>query len=620
MRARFTVVAALIAGSLAPPAAWAQGGGVDSLYSAIRAAAARSSQPGLVYLRAGRDLLAEGRLEGMDPWYHGAVFNDTVSLSEYARDLSSIWTPDEERIFWNVQGEDRVSFLHRFWKIRESPLHQAGERAAEHYRRINYALAHYPRPEVERTYEHWEKVRTPPALFDDRGLIYVRHGPPARRYASADARLEAEPSSGIDPTAVVVSTPGSPPLSTSGEVQVRGSDGAVLGPFLPPVETWWYEGQQPFQVFFRACAAYRSANRFERQVCGPKDRDFRLLQNGLEVFAPMPSTLPATRNELGARRQIDGGRARYAALDEIRAVATGQVHLISETDVAGNQFHRRARTIQQGQEWVERGLGSETYAFNFPNRAGGRAQVAAIGVENGVTQAHVAYAVKAEDLVGREGEDRFTRFPVTVRILLRGEDDAIVGRKVVRRMVTLPKPLGGRFVQGVESIPVLSAVRSAEVVVEEDVEHGVHMVFHDLRTPALEDPRPALSDLVVGSRRWRLHWNAGADTVWFSPSARFHPLEPMEVAFEVYGLPAGADFRSEVQVVKKRGGLVGLVGGDAVRFTLGFSEVSSGPLHRVRRTLNVERLEEGDYKVIVAVQGPGGELLRRETDVFIHNP
>jgi len=230
--------------------------------------------------------------------------------------------------------------------------------------------------------------------------------------------------------------------------------------------------------------------------------------------------------------------------------------------------------------------------------------------------------VKAEDLVGRdgEGEDRFTRFPVTVRILLRSEDGAIVGRKVVRRAMSLPRPLEGRFVQGVESIPVLSAVRSAEVVVEEDVEHGMHVLFSDLRTPSLEDPRPALSDLVVGSKRWGLHWNAGADTVWFSPSARFHPLEPMEVAFEVYGIPAGNAFRSEVQVVKKRGGLVGLVGGDDVRFTLGFSEVSSGPLHRVRRTLNVERLEEGDYLVIVALEGPGGEVLRRETEVHIHNP
>lgn len=620
MRARLMVMVTLIAGSVSPAAAGAQGWNVDSLYSAIRAAAARSSQPGLVYLRAGRDLLAEGHLEGMDPWYHGAVFNDTVSLSEYARDLSPIWTPDEERIFWNAQGEDRVSFLHRFWKIRESPLHRAGERAAEHYRRIGYALAHYPRPEEKRTYEHWEKVRTPPALFDDRGLIYVRHGPPARRYASANARLEGEPSSGIDPTEVVVNTPGSPPLPTAGEVRVRGSEDAVIGPFLPPVETWWYEGQQPFQVFFRACAAYRSANRFERQVCGPKDRDFRLLQNGLEVFAPMPSILPATRNELGSRRRIDGGGARYPALDEVRAVATGQVHLISETNVAGNEFHRRARAIQQGEEWVERGLGSETFAFNFPNRAGGRAEVVAIGVDNGVTMAHVAYAVKAEDLVGREGEDRFTRFPVTVRILLRSEDGTIVGRKVVRRAVSLPRPLGGRFVQGVESIPVLSAVRTAEVVVEENVEHGMHVVFSDLRTPALEDPRPALSDLVVGSKRWGLHWNAGADTVWFSPSARFHPLEPMEVAFEVYGIPAGNAFRSEIQVVKKRGGLVGLVGGDDVRFTLGFSEVSSGPLHRVRRTLNVERLEEGDYLVIVALEGPDGELLRRETEVHIHNP
>ncbi|MDQ7054354.1 MAG: GWxTD domain-containing protein [candidate division KSB1 bacterium] len=62
-------------------------------------------------------------------------------------------------------SDDRLTFLRRFWREADpTPATPENERYMEHYQRLAYARDHYP--------------SAGPRGYDDRGMIYVRFGPP----------------------------------------------------------------------------------------------------------------------------------------------------------------------------------------------------------------------------------------------------------------------------------------------------------------------------------------------------------------------------------------------------------------------------------------------------------
>ncbi len=70
-------------------------------------------------------------------------------------------------------AEAQLGFLTVFWKSRDPNLVDAvNERLIEHYRRVQFAKVYYK--------------KTRPPYFDDRGLVYVRMGPPDRRFAGTN--------------------------------------------------------------------------------------------------------------------------------------------------------------------------------------------------------------------------------------------------------------------------------------------------------------------------------------------------------------------------------------------------------------------------------------------------
>ena len=106
---------------------------------------------------------------------------DEAAIPEFRADLLSVSTPDE-RERWH-SGEADLSdcgWLRDFWNERAQRMAiSADERVALHYRRLAHARDWYwiPRP---RYAESWaDKRGRPDGLpMDDRGLMYVRMGPP----------------------------------------------------------------------------------------------------------------------------------------------------------------------------------------------------------------------------------------------------------------------------------------------------------------------------------------------------------------------------------------------------------------------------------------------------------
>lgn len=81
----------------------------------------------------------------------------------------------EEITKWRslASADEKLSYLRTFWMSRDPNLIDAiNERLVEHYRRVQYARAYF------------KKIRSP--YFDDRGLVYIRMGPPDKVFAGVN--------------------------------------------------------------------------------------------------------------------------------------------------------------------------------------------------------------------------------------------------------------------------------------------------------------------------------------------------------------------------------------------------------------------------------------------------
>src|SRR5271163_3664264 len=84
-------------------------------------------------------------------------------------DVAYIITDEERRAFHNLSNDDeRDSFIEQFWLRRDpTPDTEENEFKEEHYRRIAYANEHF--------------ASGIPGWRSDRGMIYIKYGPPDER-------------------------------------------------------------------------------------------------------------------------------------------------------------------------------------------------------------------------------------------------------------------------------------------------------------------------------------------------------------------------------------------------------------------------------------------------------
>jgi len=120
--------------------------------------------------------------EAHSAYYEGArQARSTDAVALYRGDIAWVAEPDELEAFDAASGAERAEWLRRFWTKRDvAEVRGPGERLAEHYRRYFYALRHYRLVSLHRRYDVVNPYRNDQQLFDDRGIVYVRHGAPTR--------------------------------------------------------------------------------------------------------------------------------------------------------------------------------------------------------------------------------------------------------------------------------------------------------------------------------------------------------------------------------------------------------------------------------------------------------
>lgn len=117
---------------------------------------------------------------GADSLYYAAArsTDSTVAL-ELRKDIAFIADSAELAAYDAVAPGDRAGWLRTFWETRDlASLHARGSRLAEHYRRIGAARERFRLLTYPRHYELDELWLNRDAEYDDRGLMFIKHGMP----------------------------------------------------------------------------------------------------------------------------------------------------------------------------------------------------------------------------------------------------------------------------------------------------------------------------------------------------------------------------------------------------------------------------------------------------------
>ena len=163
----------------------------DSALVAFRSYLDRGSNRGLAELEVARTLFLLGRYDGVAPYFEGAASDDSATVASYRSDIAPIASDSVLREFDQVHGARRAGYLRSFWSEKDhAELRADGERLREHYRRMFYARKNFQLTSLNRHYDIVERYRSGSRDFDDRGVIYIRHGEPTSRASYAAPSLE----------------------------------------------------------------------------------------------------------------------------------------------------------------------------------------------------------------------------------------------------------------------------------------------------------------------------------------------------------------------------------------------------------------------------------------------
>ena len=148
----------------------------DRAFSAYRASGGSPDRAALELARI-RLPLAQ---PGADSLYFGAASSpDPVVKRELRSDLAFVADTAELAAYDASAVAERPAWLRRFWEGRDlESLRPRGSRLREHYRRLGVARERFRLLVYPRQYELYELWQNRSAEYDDRGLVYIRHGEP----------------------------------------------------------------------------------------------------------------------------------------------------------------------------------------------------------------------------------------------------------------------------------------------------------------------------------------------------------------------------------------------------------------------------------------------------------
>lgn len=529
----------------------------DSALVAFNGYLQYGSNRSLGLLEVARTLFLLGRFDGMTPYFEGAASDDSTTVAGYRADLATIASDSVLGEFDQQQGAYRAAYLRNFWTQRDRlELRSDGERLREHYRRLFYARKNFQLVSKNRQYDIVERYRSRSEDFDDRGIIYLRHGEPSSRATYAAPGIEPNES-----------------------WRYARTDGDLIFHFIAREDVQDFKlVESLFDVL-----GFSSAVQLQDQDNGPGDN-------------AMAEQLMLSREQLSPiyRRLQSAGR--------------------------GSSGRYQTQERRTGQESIALGTSSDSYELRFPDEIKAKSEVLAVGRDSTGHQVQIAYAIAGSSLEPVTVTRGFLysirlRFVATDHKGL-----VVASLDTTRHFVAPERVPPNEHLVGRVATAVPAGQLQYRLAIQQGDEAGLTLPRDMVRVGPVNASALGLSDLVLGARTANLSWRPTADdTVLFNPLRTYKRTEEMELYYEIEGLrPTPYTVELEVRKKGSGGGLFRKIfGGGGAAIRLKFDQQATTPWVATHRSLKLDRLKPGNYVLALTVVDSEGrkDQRRREFQV-----
>ena len=518
----------------------------DSALVAFTGYLQSGSNRGLGLLEVARTQLLLGRFEGVTPYFEGAMVDDSLTVANYRTDLATIASDSVLGEFDSQQGPRRAAYLGRFWGERDlADLRTGGERLREHYRRLFYARKNFQLTSNNRHYDIVERYRSGSRDFDDRGVIYIRHGEPASRATYA-------------------------------------------APGLEPNESWRYTRTDGDLIF--------------HFIAREDVQDFKLVESLFDVLGFSSAVkLQDRSNNAGDNAVAEQLMLSREQLSPIyrRLQAAGR----GSTGRYQNQ-ERRA-----GQASIAVGTTSDSYELRFPNELKATSEVLAVGRDSAGHQVQIAYAIAGSSLEPVTVTRGFLYSVRLRFVAMDDKGKVVSALDTTRHFVAPERVPPNEHLVGRVAAPVPSGALQYRLAIQQGDDAGLTLPRDSVRVGPTTSAALALSDLVLGSRTANLGWRRTPDdTVLFNPLRTYKRGEEMELYYEIEGLRP-APYTVELAVKKRGSGggvFKKIFGGGSAAIKLKFEQQATTTAVTTHRSLKLGRLKPGLYVLELLVVDADG--------------
>ncbi len=530
-------------------------GDPDSAIAAFRRYVATGPNRALGLLEVARTGLMTGRLDAQLAYFEGAGANDSLAVEAYRKDLALIASDTVLEAFDRSSGSSRAALLRAFWGERDkTELQIPGSRLAEHYRRYYYARRNFALASTNRHYDIVERFRSGSEDFDDRGIIYLRHGAP-------DARASYH----------------SPNVYTNESWRYTRPDGELVFHFISREDV----------------------------------QDYKLVESIFDVLGFSGAVLLQETQRTPVLTDL-GSRAEELLLSrEQLSPMYARLQRVGRVSAARYQADER----RLGRTSLRIGTTTDSYGLRFAKELPARVEVLAVGTAEGRPVVHVTYAIPGSALVPVRMNRGFM-YTVRLRFMALDEaGDVVASVDTTRRFLSPREVPAAEHLVGRVAVPVTEGRLTYRLALQQGEDAGMVTPRDSVRAVARPSAGPSLSDVVLGSRTANLVWEqAPGDTVFFNPLRTYRSGESMRVFYEVLGIAPGERYATQVAVKRGTGNrtlMQKIFGGGGAAITVRFEEEAT-PSSGVQREIALEDLKPGMYTLEVTVTDGAGRRDRRQ--------
>lgn len=529
-------------------------GSLDSSQVALEQLLVIDSANVLARYELARTNLLRGDSLAADDWYAVVATGDSAVTALARRDMMMVMPDSTLMAFDRAIPTERAELLRQFWNARDvDALHPPGARLAEHFRRLDYARRAYRLVSERRQFDIAERFRSGQVEYDDRGVMYIRHGEP-------DERAQ------------------------------------YFAPGIAPNESWLYRRDDGDMLL--------------HFVAREDVQDFRLVESLLDVF-PFAATV-AIRDLTSLRAEATGNPAG-AVVEELLRSRQSLSPIYARMLGAGREGNAQLMTDERiaGRRAIAWAAATDSWPLSFKSELQADVSVLALGADTAGGHLQVSFAVPLSELTSRPVPGGLA-YPIRTRATVLDQDGRVVARvDTTRGYLLADTQLPDARVLGHASLRVPPGSLTVRVVLETD--DGGMTTPRDTVEAGSELGRSlGLSDIAMGVRSVPLRWSPTTrDTAWFNPVGTYGRTEPVQVYFEVTGLPAGAPYYIRLRVLKSGGGLFRKIFGGGTALALEFPMVHPGGVDRISREVSLAELSEGEYHLEIQIETDQGERVTR---------